>query len=74
MAKQKVAQPKPLHNNMEVQSGVNLTSVTVSSQLNELETSGIIHRNTTTNQTSYRQWIRSWGIRISQHKQCQIGV
>ena len=34
---------------MEVQSGVNLTSATVSSQLHELETSGIIDHDATTN-------------------------
>ena len=41
MAKWKVAQPKPSHNNMEVESGANLTSVTMSSQLHELKTSGV---------------------------------
>ena len=34
---------------MEVQSGVNLTSMTMSSQLHELETSGVINRDATTN-------------------------
>ena len=34
---------------MEVQSGVNLTSMTVSSQICELKTSGITDHDTTTN-------------------------
>ena len=34
---------------MEVQSGVNLTSMTMSSQLHELKTSGIIDCNAMTN-------------------------
>ena len=49
MAKQKVARPKPSHNNMEVQSGANLTSATMSSQAHELKTSGVADRNATTN-------------------------
>ena len=49
MVKQKVVRPKPLHNNMEEQSGANLTSMTVSSQVHELETSGIADRDTTIN-------------------------
>ena len=49
MAKQKVAWPKPSHNNMEVQSGANLTSVTVSSQVHEIKTSGIADCNAMTN-------------------------
>ena len=49
MAKQRVAWPKQLHNNMEGQSGVNLTSMTMSSQLYELETSGIADHDTMTN-------------------------
>ena len=34
---------------MEVQSGANLTSMTMSSQLHELETSGVIDHDTMTN-------------------------
>ena len=49
MVKGKVVRPKQLHNDMEVQSGVNLTSMTVSSQIHELETSGVTDHNTTTN-------------------------
>ena len=49
MVKQKVAWPKLSHNNMEVQSGENLTSVTMSSQVCELETSGIADHDTTIN-------------------------
>ena len=49
MAKQKVVQPKQLHNDMEGQSGVNLTSMTVSSSLHELESSGIEDCDTMTN-------------------------
>ena len=49
MAKQKVARPKLSHNNMEVQSGVNLTSTTMSSQLHELETSGVVDCDAMTN-------------------------
>ena len=49
MAKQKVVQPKLLHNNMEVQSGANLTSTTMSSQVRELKTSGIADHNAMTN-------------------------
>ena len=49
MAKQKVAQPKLSHNSTEVQSGVNLTGATVSSQSHELETSGIADHDAMTN-------------------------
>ena len=49
MAKKKVAQPKPSHNSMGVQSGVNLTSATVSSQPCELKTSGIANHDAMTN-------------------------
>ena len=49
MAKQKVAQPKPSHNNTEAQLGGNLTSMTVSSQIHELKTSGIVDCDATTN-------------------------
>ena len=52
MAKQKVAQPKPSHNSIRVQSGVDLTGVTVSSQSRELETSGITDCNAMTNPPS----------------------
>ena len=41
MAKQKVVQPKLSNNNMGVQSGVNLTGATVSSQSCKLKTSSI---------------------------------
>ena len=47
MAKRKVAQPKQSHDDTEVQSGVNLTGATVSSQLRELETSSIMDRDAT---------------------------
>ena len=49
MAKQKAVQPKQSHNNMEGQSGANLTSMTMSSCLCELENSGIEDHDTTTN-------------------------
>ena len=49
MAKQKVAQPKQLHNNREGQLGANLTGMTVSSHLHELESSGVGDYNATTN-------------------------
>ena len=49
MAKWKVVQPKPLYNSTGVQSGANLTGMTVSSQSHELETSGITDRDTMTN-------------------------
>ena len=42
-------QPKQSHNNMEEQSGVNLTSMTVSSHLHELESSGVGVHDATTN-------------------------
>ena len=45
----KVAWPKLLHNNTEGQSGANLTSTTMSSQLHELENSGIVDRDAITN-------------------------
>ena len=41
MVKQKVGRPKQLNNNMGVQSGANLTGVTMSSQSCELETGSI---------------------------------
>ena len=44
-----MAKPKLLHNNMEGQSGVNLTSMTMSSQLCELKNSGIVDLNAMTN-------------------------
>ena len=49
MAKWKVAQPKQSHNNMERQSGVNLTSTTVSSHLHELKSSGVEDYDVTNN-------------------------
>ena len=48
MAKEKVGQPKPLNNNMGVQSGANLTGATVSSQSRELKTSSIADHDATT--------------------------
>ena len=48
MAKQKVGQPKQSNNNMGVQSGVNLTGATVSSQSCELETSSVTDHDATT--------------------------
>ena len=42
MAKRKVARPKQSRNDTEAQSGVNLTSATVSSQLRELKTSSVV--------------------------------
>ena len=48
MAKWKVVQPKPLYNSMGVQSGVNLTGATVSSQSCELKTSSVADCDTTT--------------------------
>ena len=48
MAKQKVVQPKPLYDRTGVQSGVNLTDMTVSSQSHELETSSIADRDAMT--------------------------
>ena len=48
MAKRKVVQPKLSYNSMGVQSGANLTGVTVSSQSHELETSSIADCNATT--------------------------
>ena len=49
MAKQKVVQPKLSHISMGVQSGVNLTGMTVSSQSHELETSGVTDHDAMTN-------------------------
>ena len=49
MVKRKVAWPKPSHNNMEVQSGVNQTSMTLSSQIHELKTSSITDHDAMTN-------------------------
>ena len=48
MVKRKVGQPKQLNNNMGVQSGANLTGVTMSSQSCELETSSIADHDATT--------------------------
>ena len=48
MAKRKVGQPKQSNNNMGVQSGVNLTGATVSSQSCELETSSVTDHDATT--------------------------
>ena len=48
MAKRKIVQPKPLNNNTGVQSGANLTGVTVSSQSHELETRSIADCDATT--------------------------
>ena len=48
MAKRKVVQPKPSYNSTGVQSGVNLTGTTMSSQSHELKTSSIADRNTMT--------------------------
>ena len=48
MVKRKVGQPKQSNNNTGVQSGVNLTGMTMSSQSRELETSSITDHNTTT--------------------------
>ena len=48
MAKQKVGQPEQLNNNMGVQSGANLTGMTVSSQSHELETSSVADPNAMT--------------------------
>ena len=49
MVKWKVAWPKPFNNSMGVQSGVNLTSTTVSSQSHELKTSSVADHDATTN-------------------------
>ena len=48
MAKRKVVQPKQLNNNMGVQSGANLTGMTMSSQSHELETSSVADRDAST--------------------------
>ena len=48
MAKRKVVWPKLLYNSMGVQSGVNLTGTTVSSQSHELETSSVADHDTMT--------------------------
>ena len=49
MPKQKVEQPKKLHNDMEGQSGANLSSTTMSSHLHELKSSGIGDHDATNN-------------------------
>ena len=49
MPKWKVVWPKKSHNTTEGQSGVNLTSTTMSSDLHELESSGIRDRDATSN-------------------------
>ena len=49
MTKWKVVWPKQSHNNMEEQSGANLTSMTVSSHLHELKSSGVGDCNAMTN-------------------------
>ena len=59
MAKQKVVWPKQSHNKMEGQSGVNLTSMTVSSCLHELKSSGIEDHNTTTNPSPAGSWLEA---------------
>ena len=48
MAKRKVGRPKQLDNNTGVQSGVNLTGMTVSSQSHELKTSSVADCGATT--------------------------
>ena len=48
MAKQKVGRPKQSNNNTQVQSGVNLTGATMSSQSHELETSSVADHDATT--------------------------
>ena len=48
MAKRKVVRPKPSNNNTGVQSGVNLTGTTMSSQCHELKTSSIADCNAMT--------------------------